>query len=214
MQYQFDHRIIQFVQGGKMFQIKIVNQLLQNTFFLKMEYIPEDDEVLQIPIKKKPKIQEPHNANLNSKQQNCSQQANNKSNQKRIDLKIQASLLDSLKFTENIQPDIPESSLKVDFTEWEHQNFVFKLRQQSQNSKVEYDDKIIQYFSDFNQKWNIYPYKHFVDLKPETDYVIMKQPLCESKKVNKKYKRQKQIKVIPLKQSDRMTAIKIKLELK
>ncbi|CAD8189679.1 unnamed protein product [Paramecium pentaurelia] len=169
-----------------------------------MEQFTEDDEIHLMPIKKKPKIQEVNNSNLNSKQQYCLKQSIIKSNLKRIDLKIQTSLLDSLKLTENIQLDCQESNLNIDFNEWQHQNFVFKLKQQSHNSDIENDYKIIQYFSDFNQKWNIYPYKHFVDLKPETDYIIMQQPLCESKIINKVNQKQNQIKVIPLQQNNKL----------
>ncbi|CAD8097500.1 unnamed protein product [Paramecium primaurelia] len=178
-----------------------------------MEQFSEDDEICLIPIKKKPKAQELNQNKLNLKQQQSLKKPISKPNPKRMDLKMQTSLLNSLKFVENIQPDVIQSSLNNDFTEWKHQNFVFKLSQQSQNSKVEYDDKINQYFNDFNQKWKIYPYKHFVDLKPETDHVIMKQPLCESKKINQQNQNQNQIRVIPLKQSEKLADIKIKLEL-
>ncbi|CAD8203207.1 unnamed protein product [Paramecium pentaurelia] len=178
-----------------------------------MEQFSEDDEICLIPIKKKPKAQELNQNKLNLKQQQSLKKPISKPNPKRMDLKMQTSLLNSLKFVENIQPDVIQSSLNNDFTEWKHQNFVFKLSQQSQNSKVECDDKINQYFNDFNQKWKIYPYKHFVDLKPETDHVIMKQPLCESKKINQQNQNQNQIRVIPLKQSEKLADIKIKLEL-
>ncbi|CAD8203629.1 unnamed protein product [Paramecium octaurelia] len=178
-----------------------------------MEQFREDDEIALIPIKKKPKAKELPQNKINIKGQQSVKKPISKPNPKRMDLKMQASLLNSLKFVENIQPDVIQSSLKNDFTEWEHQNFVFKLSQQSQNSKVEYDDKINQYFNDFNQKWKIYPYKHFVDLKPETSHVIMKQPLCESKNINKQNQNQYQIKVIPLRQNEKLADIKIKLEL-
>ncbi|CAD8110609.1 unnamed protein product [Paramecium sonneborni] len=177
-----------------------------------MEQFTDDEEIQLIPIKKKPKTQEINKKNINIQRQQSLQKPISKSNPKRMDLKIQTSLLDSLKFTENIQPDIIKCCLDNDFTLWEHQNFVFKLSQKYLNQKVEQDQKIIQYFNDFNQKWKIYPYQHFVDLKPETDHVIKRQPLFDQKKKNKKNKRKNQIKVIPLYQNQKIVDIRIKLE--
>ncbi|CAD8097365.1 unnamed protein product [Paramecium sonneborni] len=178
-----------------------------------MQQLVENDDIYLEPIKKKPKIQEV----IKTKQTESNQIIKKIPTAIPIryvpDLRAQASLLESLKIIENIQPDTMQSSLKSDYTEWTHQDFIFQLSLQSNQIHPDCIERLNQYFRDFNQKCKIYPYMHYVDLKPDKDHIVNTHPPYEYQK-DEFIENFMRARVIPIVKPPQKPSIKIKIESK
>jgi hypothetical protein len=53
---------------------------------------------------------------------------------------------------------------------------VFPLKLTPTTIEPDFQERLGQYYKDFNSKCKIYPYPHFVDLKPDSDYILTTTP--------------------------------------